>query len=73
MPGIEDEVVSAELQPLCENLFQFFTTQLEGFQPRDDYRQLLILALIFLSSRNDTEVYINAWGGPSIALVGWLK
>ena len=48
-PGIQDVVVGAELD--CETQqrnFSYATEQLEIQHPRDDYRELLKLTVIFL-------------------------
>jgi len=43
-----DELASVRVQPTRDMLLEFFTAQLEIAQPRDDYRELIELAIIFL-------------------------
>jgi len=63
LPNLEssdnDQVVTAVVKPLKESLIQFFQNQLKEFQPRDDYKELLQLALIFLGD-NLSSIHINA-------------
>jgi hypothetical protein len=56
-----DQSVSVILAPQKESLIQFFRCQLQEFQPRDDYKELLQLALVFLGDESG-DVHINAPG-----------
>jgi hypothetical protein len=59
--SVNDETVSAILKPETESIIKFCQNQLQIFQPRDDYKELLQLALIFLGD-DPTDVHINAPG-----------
>ena len=48
--GIIEESVSIRLQPVRDNLVSFLNCQLLEHQPRDDYKELLNLALVFLGA-----------------------
>ena len=48
--GIIEEFVSICLQPVRDNLVSFLNCQLLEHQPRDDYKELLNLALVFLGA-----------------------
>jgi len=43
-------------------LINFFKQQLKEFHPRDDYKELLILALLFLGTNDNPETHVNAPG-----------
>ena len=58
--SVDDQTVASILGP-TGSLVQFFRHQLQGFQPRDDYKELLQLVLIFLGD-NSTDIHINAPG-----------
>jgi hypothetical protein len=47
-PGIQDADVASALHDVTGNVSQFCIQQLEVTQPRDDYRELLELTIIFL-------------------------
>ena len=57
---VNDQTVASILGP-TGTLIQFFQHQLQEFHPRDDYKELLQLALIFLGD-NSTDIHINAPG-----------
>lgn len=46
--AMEDESVAVMIAPWKDNAIEFATAQLEKYQPRDDYRELLELSIIFL-------------------------
>lgn len=46
--GLSDPEIATALVPISEDIIQFAQDQLSNFQPREDYRELLILVLIFL-------------------------
>lgn len=57
-PSVSD-IISSEK----ECLIQFFRQQLQEFHPRDDYKELLQLALMFLGDKPEAEgFHINAPG-----------
>jgi len=58
--SVNNQTVASILGP-TGSLIQFFQQQLEQFKPRDDYKELLQLALIFLGG-NSTDIHINAAG-----------
>jgi hypothetical protein len=60
--GIQDETVAAELEPVKEDLINFIRIQLAEFQPRDDYRELLHLALLFLGDNTSVGIHVLAPG-----------
>lgn len=47
-PGINDESVRTELDSVIQEIFSYATEQLNTNHPRDDYRKLLELTVIFL-------------------------
>lgn len=55
--GIEDERVKSIItSDHLENIVQFVRAKLENCQPRDDYKELLSLTLIFLGCQSSQEV-----------------
>jgi hypothetical protein len=46
--AMQDRRTAATVTPWKDDIIQFALTQLEKFQPRDDYRELLELVVIFL-------------------------
>lgn len=48
LTGLRDDLIANELADVAENIIAFAVRQLEEFQPRDDYRELLQLTIIFL-------------------------
>jgi hypothetical protein len=46
--AMNDETTAAVITPWRNNILDFALAQLETFQPRDDYRELLELTIIFL-------------------------
>lgn len=53
---------AAELEPWRDDLISFCHDQLETAQPRDDYKELLHLALLFLGAPDDRPQNIIAPG-----------
>jgi len=53
---------AAELEPWRDDLISFCHDQLKTFQPRDDYKELLNLALLFLGATDDRQNTIIAPG-----------
>ncbi|VVC38146.1 Hypothetical protein CINCED_3A003921 [Cinara cedri] len=49
--GITKDTVANELKPHKNDLVKFIKDQLATYQPRDDYRELLQLSLIFLGDK----------------------
>ena len=45
---MQDDMLAAELTDVAEDIITFAVQQLEVFQPRDDYKELLQLTIIFL-------------------------
>src|SRR6185436_16151702 len=48
--GVIEESVSIRLEPVRDDLVSFLHCQLLEHQPRDDYKELLHLALVFLGA-----------------------
>jgi len=59
--GMMDESIRRELSPLLSDLVDFIRHQLSHFHARDDYRELLQLALIFLGA-GTADIHIHAPG-----------
>ena len=57
-----DEEVFTKLGTLKDEIVQFIKDQLLHFQPRDDYKELLHLSLLFLGEDVEGTVHINAPG-----------
>lgn len=45
--ALEDENIIQHVLPVRDELITFLRNQLKNFQPRDDYKELLQLALLF--------------------------
>jgi hypothetical protein len=62
--GIKEESVASELEPLKEDLLTFISCQLSVFHPRDDYKELLQLSLLFLGGKpaTATDFHVHAPG-----------
>jgi hypothetical protein len=58
---VSDQTIAAILGSQTEILIRFCQNQLQVFQPRDDYKELLQLALIFLGD-DSSHVHISAPG-----------
>ena len=50
---MEDDTVASVLVPVRTDLVYFIDSKLAEFQPRDDYKELLHLALLILGSETD--------------------
>jgi len=69
---MNDDSLSAELQAVRDDLISFFRQHLQDNHPRDDYRELLQLAMLFLETNNrmaSTSIHLELITGP----VGWLR
>jgi hypothetical protein len=60
------------LKDICDNIIQFSKDRCKDNHPRDDYRELLELIIIFLGVYC-LMVTILKHRVPSIMLDGWLK
>lgn len=61
--GIRDDVVKSKIpENVRRNMIEFCRQQLEEYQPRADYRQLLELVIIFLGGDPDNELKIRPPG-----------
>ena len=56
---MEDDAISRKLSPLQSDPADFFRHQLTEFHPRDDYRALLQLSLIFFGA-GTADIQIHA-------------
>ena len=57
---IKKKFVVAGLDVMKEDLLVFLCQQLQIYHPRDDYKELLQLALLFLGEESWEAVHINA-------------
>src|SRR6218665_3197714 len=55
--GLKVQSIALVLEPIRDELIQFIQKQLVQFQPRDDYRELLQLSLVFLRSVSEAHVH----------------
>ena len=46
--GMTDDMIAEEIADIAESIIKFAKNQLEKFQPRDDYKELFHLTIIFL-------------------------
>jgi hypothetical protein len=60
--GLDVDFIASALMPVRHDLIQFIQHQLTEFQPRDDYRELLQLSLLFLGAENSEHIHIQAPG-----------
>src|SRR6218665_3403561 len=60
--GLKVQSIALVLDPIRDELIQFIQQQLVQFQPRDDYRELLQLSLVFLGSVSEAHVHIRTPG-----------
>lgn len=67
---MDDDEVFSDLQNVSDNILQFCFHQLQAVQPRDDYRELLGLTIIFLGNVPPWGVHF-AKSGQYIGLVSW--
>ena len=67
----EDENMKALIEPWKNSIIAFAVSQLNEFQPRDDYRELLELTLIFLGAIPPRGIHFQ-YPGALIVHAGWL-
>lgn len=60
--GIIEDTVASKLNPQKYVLVKYINDQLATFQPRDDYKELLQLSLIFLGDENAKDFKIRRPG-----------
>lgn len=60
--GMTDQSVKIRLQPTRHNLLAFYHDQLQKTQPRDDYLELIELAIIFLGEVPPRGIHFHAPG-----------
>lgn len=60
--GMTDDVVRPRISAEKERIIEFATSQLAAHQPRDDYRELLELAILFLGAVPSRGVIFRAPG-----------
>jgi hypothetical protein len=60
--GMTDDVVRPRISAESERIIEFATSQLAAHQPRDDYRELLELAILFLGAVPPRGVLFRAPG-----------
>src|SRR6218665_3842655 len=60
--GLNVQSIALVLDPIRDELIQFIQQQLVQFQPRDDYRELLQLSLVFLGAVSEAHVNIRTPG-----------
>lgn len=54
--GMDVDGIASALNPVRNDLILFINNQLTEFQPRDDYRELLQLSLLFLGVERNTDI-----------------
>ncbi len=61
--GLKEDPIASVLNPVRDDLIKFIQQQLTEFQPRDDYRELLQLSLLFLGAElKNVSVHIQVPG-----------
>lgn len=60
--GVSDAYVLSHLSDVREELIKFAQQQLEKFSPREDYRELLLLSLIYLGTKEPNDIRIRKPG-----------
>lgn len=60
--GLDIEFIASTLNPVKDDIIHFIRQQLTEFHPRDDYRELLHLSLLFLGADCSGDVHIQAPG-----------
>lgn len=60
--GVADHLIASQLESEKDVLLAFISSQLSQFQPRDDYRELLQLAQLFLGADLRADVTIHQPG-----------
>jgi len=61
-PGVADPEISTSIQDTASEVMNFCVSQLQKIQPRDDYRELLELVILFLSGVPTRGVHFNKPG-----------
>jgi len=61
-PGVCETLIANELNTVKDYLIEFFRGQLSQHQPRDDYKKLIQLALLFLGEAPPVGLKIHALG-----------
>jgi len=69
--GLEDTFAFQSLQDLKKELIIFCINQLKQFQPRDDYKELLELTIIFLGQTPPNGIFFKVHG--SIHHARWMS
>ena len=64
--GLDVEFIASTLKPVQDDIIRFIRQQLTEFRPRDDYRELLHLSLLFLGA--DCSTRSGSWGIPSSSM-----
>jgi len=60
--GLDVEFIASTLNPVRDDIIHFIRQQLTEFHPRDDYRELLHLSLLFLGADCSGDVHVQAPG-----------
>src|SRR6218665_3283140 len=60
--GLDVDSIASALMPVRDDLIRFIQRQLTAFHPRDDYRELLQLSLLFLGAEPNGDVHIQSPG-----------
>ncbi|CAI6356538.1 unnamed protein product [Macrosiphum euphorbiae] len=55
-PGIQNSIVMDFVNDLCDNIIKFSKDRLLQKHPRDDYRELLELKVIFLGRKLSSDI-----------------
>lgn len=61
--GVSDPFVLTYVENIADDAISFVKNQLLEYQPRDDYKELLKLTLIFLGDIPETDISFRAPGG----------
>ena len=56
------ECIVKEIEQVKKELKQFFHNQLDAYHSIDDYKELLLLALLFLGDESQANIHINSSG-----------
>lgn len=70
--GLEDTYIFQSIEDRKEELTTFCINQLQQYQPRDDYRELLELTIIFLGQTPPNGIFFKV-PRPKTMLDGWKK
>lgn len=60
--GLHVDSIASALNIVRDDLIHFILQQLTKFQPRDDYRELLQLSLLFLGAECSADIHVQAPG-----------